>query len=152
MSEQFDVCYIAQLARLELSADEIAKFQSQLGQVLSHVNDEARRTVLAGQPFREHRACETGPDDEVVPSHVTHAKTKLPASHLHPPHTRGEARRSRGKSWRQKSKASAVRRLFRATRQNTATHRAARIISSASAATRMQRPRSRCASGAGIQK
>jgi hypothetical protein len=71
---------------------------------------------------------------------------------LHPPHTRGEARRSRGKSWRQKSKASAVRRLFRATRQNTATHRAARIISSASAATRMQRPRSRCASGAGIQK
>ncbi len=98
MSEQFDVRYIAQLARLEMSADEIAKFQSQLGQVLSHVNDEARHTALAGQPFCGHRACETGPDDEVVPSHVTHAKTKLPALHLHPPHTRAAARRSREKS------------------------------------------------------
>ena len=37
MSDQFDVRYIAQLARLDLSAEEIAKFQSQLGQVLSHV-------------------------------------------------------------------------------------------------------------------
>ena len=37
MSDQFDVRYIAQLARLELSAEEIGKFQSQLGQVLSHV-------------------------------------------------------------------------------------------------------------------
>jgi hypothetical protein len=72
--------------------------------------------------------------------------------HLHPPHTRAAARRSREKSWRQKSKASAVRRLFRATRQHATTHRVARIISSASAAPRMQRPRSRCASGAGIQK
>lgn len=39
MSDQFDVRYIAQLARLELSAAEIAKFQSQLGQVLSHVEE-----------------------------------------------------------------------------------------------------------------
>jgi aspartyl-tRNA(Asn)/glutamyl-tRNA(Gln) amidotransferase subunit C len=37
MSDLFDVRYVAQLARLELSDAEIAKFQSQLGQVLSHV-------------------------------------------------------------------------------------------------------------------
>lgn len=37
MSDQFDVRYVAQLARLDLSDEEIAKFQSQLGQVLAHV-------------------------------------------------------------------------------------------------------------------
>jgi aspartyl-tRNA(Asn)/glutamyl-tRNA(Gln) amidotransferase subunit C len=37
MSDQFNVRYTAQLARLELSDAEIEKFQSQLGQVLSHV-------------------------------------------------------------------------------------------------------------------
>ena len=37
MSEQFDVRYVAQLARLDLSEAEIGKFQSQLGQVLAHV-------------------------------------------------------------------------------------------------------------------
>ena len=37
MSDPFDVRYVAQLARLDLSDAEIAKFQSQLGQVLAHV-------------------------------------------------------------------------------------------------------------------
>ncbi len=37
MSDQFDVRYVAQLSRLDLSDAEIAKFQSQLGQVLAHV-------------------------------------------------------------------------------------------------------------------
>ncbi len=37
MSDQFNVRYTAQLARLDLSDAEIEKFQSQLGQVLSHV-------------------------------------------------------------------------------------------------------------------
>lgn len=37
MSDQFDVRYVAQLARLDLSEAEIGKFQSQLGQVLAHV-------------------------------------------------------------------------------------------------------------------
>src|SRR5436309_361606 len=37
MSDQFNVRYVAQLARLDLSDDEIAKFQSQLGQVLAHI-------------------------------------------------------------------------------------------------------------------
>ena len=37
MSDPFDVRYVAQLARLDLTEAEIAKFQSQLGQVLSHV-------------------------------------------------------------------------------------------------------------------
>ena len=50
MSDQFDVRYIAQLARLELSADEIAKFQSQLGQVLSHVEKLGQVDVSAVEP------------------------------------------------------------------------------------------------------
>ncbi|MEK0449397.1 MAG: Glutamyl-tRNA(Gln) amidotransferase subunit [Verrucomicrobiota bacterium] len=37
MSDPFNVRYVAQLARLELTDAEIEKFQSQLGQVLSHV-------------------------------------------------------------------------------------------------------------------
>lgn len=37
MSAQFDVRYTAQLARLNLSEEEIAKFQAQLGQVLDYV-------------------------------------------------------------------------------------------------------------------
>jgi aspartyl-tRNA(Asn)/glutamyl-tRNA(Gln) amidotransferase subunit C len=37
MSAQFDVRYTAQLARLHLSEEEIAKFQAQLGQVLDYV-------------------------------------------------------------------------------------------------------------------
>ncbi len=37
MSDQFNVRYTAQLARLDLTDAEIEKFQSQLGQVLSHV-------------------------------------------------------------------------------------------------------------------
>jgi aspartyl-tRNA(Asn)/glutamyl-tRNA(Gln) amidotransferase subunit C len=37
MSSDFDVRYTAQLARLNLSEEEIAKFQSQLSQVLEFV-------------------------------------------------------------------------------------------------------------------
>jgi aspartyl-tRNA(Asn)/glutamyl-tRNA(Gln) amidotransferase subunit C len=37
MSADFDVRYTAQLARLNLSEPEIAKFQAQLGQVLEYV-------------------------------------------------------------------------------------------------------------------
>jgi aspartyl-tRNA(Asn)/glutamyl-tRNA(Gln) amidotransferase subunit C len=37
MSADFDVRYTAQLARLNLSEQEIAKFQTQLGQVLEYV-------------------------------------------------------------------------------------------------------------------
>ena len=50
MSDQFDVRYIAQLARLDLSADEIAKFQSQLGQVLSHVEKLGQVDVSGVEP------------------------------------------------------------------------------------------------------
>lgn len=35
-SSALDVAYVAELARLKLSADEIALFQSQLAQVLAH--------------------------------------------------------------------------------------------------------------------
>ena len=37
MSAQFDVRYTAQLARLHLCEEEIAKFQTQIGQVLAYV-------------------------------------------------------------------------------------------------------------------
>lgn len=50
MSDQFDVRYIAQLARLDLSDAEIAKFQSQLGQVLSHVEKLGQVDVSSVEP------------------------------------------------------------------------------------------------------
>ena len=50
MSDQFDVRYIAQLARLDLSDAEIAKFQSQLGQVLSHVEKLKQVDVSGVEP------------------------------------------------------------------------------------------------------
>ncbi len=43
MNADFDVRYTAQLARLNLSEEEIAKFQSQLSQVLDYV--EKLKTV-----------------------------------------------------------------------------------------------------------
>ena len=47
MSDQFDVRYVAQLARLDLSETEIAKFQDQLGHVLAHV-EKLRQVDVAG--------------------------------------------------------------------------------------------------------
>lgn len=35
--QSMDVIYVAQLARLKLSPEEVEQFQSQLGQILSHV-------------------------------------------------------------------------------------------------------------------
>jgi aspartyl-tRNA(Asn)/glutamyl-tRNA(Gln) amidotransferase subunit C len=49
MSDQFDVRYVAKLARLDLSDAEIAKFQSQLGQVLSHVEQLGKVDVSSVQ-------------------------------------------------------------------------------------------------------
>jgi aspartyl-tRNA(Asn)/glutamyl-tRNA(Gln) amidotransferase subunit C len=50
MSDQFDVRYIAQLARIDLSEAEIAKFQGQLGQVLSHVEKLGQVDVSKVEP------------------------------------------------------------------------------------------------------
>lgn len=50
MSAQFDVRYTAQLARLHLSEEEIAKFQAQLGQVLAYVEKLEGVDVSAVQP------------------------------------------------------------------------------------------------------
>ena len=50
MSDPFDVRYVAQLARLDLTEAEIAKFQSQLGQVLSHVEKLAQVDVSGVEP------------------------------------------------------------------------------------------------------
>lgn len=50
MSAQFDVRYTAQLARLHLSEEEIAKFQTQLGQVLDYVEKLGRVDVSGVEP------------------------------------------------------------------------------------------------------
>lgn len=50
MSDQFNVRYVAQLARLDLSDAEIEKFQSQLGHVLAHVEQLGRVDVSHVQP------------------------------------------------------------------------------------------------------
>jgi len=47
MSATFDVRYTAQLARLNLSDAEIAKFQAQLGQVLDYV-EKLRAVDVSG--------------------------------------------------------------------------------------------------------
>ena len=50
MSDQFDVRYVAQLARLDLSDAEIAKFQSQLGLVRAHVEKLGQVDVSGVEP------------------------------------------------------------------------------------------------------
>lgn len=58
MSDQFDVRYVAQLARLDLSDTEIAKFQSQLGQVLAHVEQLGKVDVSSVQATAHANAVE----------------------------------------------------------------------------------------------
>ena len=50
MSAPFDVRYTAQLARLHLSEEEIAKFQTQLGQVLDYVEKLKQVDVSGVEP------------------------------------------------------------------------------------------------------
>ena len=50
MSASFDVRYTAQLARLHLSEEEIAKFQAQLGQVLEFVEKLGLVDVTGVEP------------------------------------------------------------------------------------------------------
>ena len=50
MSDQFDVRYVAQLARLDLAESEISQFQNQLGQVLSHVEQLKKVDVNVVEP------------------------------------------------------------------------------------------------------
>lgn len=45
-----DVNYVSQLARLALSVDELARFQTQLGQVLAHVEQLRRLDVSSIEP------------------------------------------------------------------------------------------------------
>ncbi|HYR57310.1 MAG TPA: Asp-tRNA(Asn)/Glu-tRNA(Gln) amidotransferase subunit GatC [Chthoniobacteraceae bacterium] len=68
MSAAFDVRYTAQLARLNLSEDEVAKFQAQLTQVLEYVEKLKRVDVSGVEPtahatevFNVFRADETRP-------------------------------------------------------------------------------------------
>lgn len=50
MSDQFDVRYVAQLARLALSEDEVTKFQGQLGHILSYVEQLKEVDVTGVEP------------------------------------------------------------------------------------------------------
>ena len=50
MSAQFDVRYVAQLARLNLSEEEIAKFRDQLAQVLEHGDKLSQVDVTSIEP------------------------------------------------------------------------------------------------------
>ena len=50
MSAQFDVRYTAQLARLHLSEEEIAKFQTQISQVLAYVEKLEQVDVSGVEP------------------------------------------------------------------------------------------------------
>ncbi len=50
MSAAFDVRYTAQLARLNLSEEEIAKFQTQLSQVLEYVEKLKQVDVSGVEP------------------------------------------------------------------------------------------------------
>ena len=50
MSAELDVRYIAQLARLNLTPDETAKFQAQLGQVLEYVEKLTQVDVTGVEP------------------------------------------------------------------------------------------------------
>lgn len=68
MNAAFDVRYTAQLARLHLSDDEIAKFQAQLSQVLEYVEklkqvdvSGVEPTAHANEVFNVFRADESRP-------------------------------------------------------------------------------------------
>ena len=50
MSAQFDVRYTAQLARLHLSEEEIAKFQTQISQILAYVEKLGQVDVSGVEP------------------------------------------------------------------------------------------------------
>ena len=50
MSAKFDVRYTAQLARLHLSEEEIAKFQTQLSQILAYVEKLEQVDVTGIEP------------------------------------------------------------------------------------------------------
>ena len=66
MSAQFDVRYTAQLARLNLSEEEVAKFQTQISQILAYVEKLEQVDVSGVEPtahanaifnvFREDKA------------------------------------------------------------------------------------------------
>ncbi len=72
MSSAFDVRYTAQLARLQLSDEETAKFQAQLSQVLAYVEKLEKVDVSGVEPTAHANAVfnvfrEDAPRDWFVP-------------------------------------------------------------------------------------
>ena len=66
---ELDVRYIARLARLELSDDEVSRFQSQLGDVLTYV-EALRKVDVSGVEPTAHASAvfNVFRPDEVQPS------------------------------------------------------------------------------------
>jgi len=68
---QLDVRYVANLARIDLSEEEVQQFQEQLGRVLAHVEQLSALDVSGVDPtahanpifnvFREDKPCESLP-------------------------------------------------------------------------------------------
>jgi aspartyl-tRNA(Asn)/glutamyl-tRNA(Gln) amidotransferase subunit C len=56
MSAELDVRYIAQLARLNLTAEETAKFQAQLSQVLAYVEKLGEVDISGVEPMAHANA------------------------------------------------------------------------------------------------
>ena len=76
MSSDFDVRYTAQLARLNLSEEEIAKFQSQLSQVLEYV-EKLKQVDVGGVEPTAHTAPIFNVFREDEPRDFFDAKTAL---------------------------------------------------------------------------
>ncbi len=90
MSQTIDVAYVAELARIELSADERALFQGQLETIVEYVekinelNLEGIEPTMHGQAasnfFRTDEPCESLPREAVLANAPTSTATefKLP--------------------------------------------------------------------------
>jgi len=50
-AEKIDVAYVANLARIQLTADELQTFQTQLTQIVDYVNDLKQVDVSAVEPM-----------------------------------------------------------------------------------------------------
>ena len=68
-TEGFDVGYVARLAHLELSADETARFSSQLGDILKYMEKLRELDVAGIEPtMHGHGRVNAFREDEVVAS------------------------------------------------------------------------------------
>ena len=65
-AERMDVRYVAHLARLELTTDEVQRFQAQLDQIVAYFNDLRGIDVSAVEPMAHASALRNVFRDDVV--------------------------------------------------------------------------------------